>query len=836
MCKFKLFSIAAAALMMVACSNEDLTQQTQTKAGKMQFSATIAAPSSGATTRTIYTEDTQNKKITVAWKVDDEIALVHNGVKDVATVKTINSDGSATITGYVTGATNNANVRLVYPAARVGTVTGGADGTEYTADETVEGKLKTQDGTLAYIQDNLDFREDMGQLAVSETGVTLAEKAGDISPLLAIWKLTLSDGTNNLSATQVKIKGGESVLASTTTLTAGTSVVTLAMPTNLSVVGALTIEATVGDDTYAYTKAEGATFNPGTYYQSTVTMAKASAEITVTITQNDLPPTGNKSFTKDGVTVTANDMIPSGNTILGPGSFTTTLGNFTKIEVTGDTKPTGTGWTSGVWTGNASTVEFTGSIDGFMSGAFTIVCTIQPAEATTVNLSNLTADYEAQNGETLTGTLDAKVQISIAAGATVTLDDVTINGENNARCKWAGITCEGDATIILKDGSTNTVKGFYQNYPGIYVPENKTLTIKGETAGTGKLTASSNGWGAGIGGGYGIACGNIIIEGGTITATGGSNAAGIGSGSGDTCSDITISGGTVTATGGDSAAGIGSGNNAGCGDIKITSGVTKVTAKKGGGAPNSIGKGKGRGASCGTVTIGGTVYWDGSAYQNGGDSYLINDIVYPTPFANVTASDLGKVIGADGNIYADATAAEAASTTAVAVICYVGDAGTADASSATYKGLALALEDANSGNQVAWCSQSIATCLAAQYDDVDAAKGDMAGIANTDALVGHATHTTHAAASAARGYNSGTHPTGTSAWFLPSAGQWEKMIDAAGNYSTLITRASLKSDDNYWSSSELSSLFAWRYDGIYGSGWGQDSKDISRYVRACLAF
>lgn len=274
MCKFKLFSIAAAALMMVACSNENLTQQTQTKAGKMQFSATIAAPSSGATTRTIYTEDTQNKKITVAWKVDDEIALVHNGVKDVATVKTINSDGSATITGYVTGATNNADVRLVYPAARVGTVTGGDDGTEYTADETVEGKLKTQDGTLAYIQDNLDFREDMGQLAVNGTEVTLAEKAAEISPLLAIWKLTLSDGTNNLSATQVKIKGGESVLASTTTLTAGTSVVTLAIPTDVAIDGMLTIEATVGSDTYAYTKEEVVTFNPGKYYQSTVTMAK----------------------------------------------------------------------------------------------------------------------------------------------------------------------------------------------------------------------------------------------------------------------------------------------------------------------------------------------------------------------------------------------------------------------------------------------------------------------------------------------------------------------------------------------------------------------------------
>ena len=273
MCKFKLFSIAAAALMMAACSSDDLTQQTQIKTGEMHFTATIAAPSSGATTRTIYTEDTQNKKITVAWKVGDEIALVHNSVKDVATVKTINSDGSATITGYVTGATNNADVRLVYPASLVGTVTGGDDGTEYTADETVEGKLKTQGGTLAYIQNNLDFREDFGALAVNGEEATLAYSISADSQI-AIWKLTLSDGTNNLSATQVKIKGGTSDLASTTTLTAGTSVVTLAIPTNVAIDGALTIEATVGSDTYAYTKT-GVTFNPGKYYQSTVTMAKA---------------------------------------------------------------------------------------------------------------------------------------------------------------------------------------------------------------------------------------------------------------------------------------------------------------------------------------------------------------------------------------------------------------------------------------------------------------------------------------------------------------------------------------------------------------------------------
>ena len=553
MCKFKLFSIAAAALMMVACSNEDLTQQTQTKAGKMQFSATIAAPSSGATTRTIYTEDTQNKKITVAWKVDDEIALVHNGVKDVATVKTINSDGSATITGYVTGSpANNDNVRLVYPAARVGTVTGGEDGTEYTADETVEGKLKTQGGTLAYIQDNLDFREDMGQLAVSETGVTLAEKAGDISPLLAIWKLTLSDGTNNLSATQVKIKGGESVLASTTTLATATSVVTLAIPTDVAIDGALTIEATVGDDTYAYTKAEGATFNPGTYYQSTVTMAPAATD-----------------------------------------------------------------------------------------------------------LSKLTGDYTAKNGETLTGTLAGNYKISIADGATVTLDGVTINGVNNDSYKWAGITCEGDATIILKDGTTNTVNGFYQNYPGIYVPSGKTLTIKGETAGTGSLTAicqDKNGFAAGIGGNNEESCGNIVIAGGTINATGGCGA-GIGSGPESSCGAITISGGTVTATGGNRGAGIGSGDYGTCGAITISGGTVSATGGAyGAGIGSSLGEGnqssKGK---CGDITIsGGTVTATGGIGGAGiGSGYegSCGNITITTGVTQVTATRDGglETVGRGGN-------------------------------------------------------------------------------------------------------------------------------------------------------------------------------------------
>ena len=62
--------------------------------------------------------------------------------------------------------------------------------------------------------------------------------------------------------------------------------------------------------------------------------------------------------------------------------------------------------------------------------------------------------------------------------------------------------------------------------------------------------------------------------------------------------------------------------------------------------------------------------------------------------ANVTTSDLGKVIGADGKIYPTANDATAAYTTAVAMIAYVG------ADSNCSNGLAIALE--NVGNANSW--------------------------------------------------------------------------------------------------------------------------------------
>lgn len=205
--------------------------------------------------------------------------------------------------------------------------------------------------------------------------------------------------------------------------------------------------------------------------------------------------------------------------------------------------------------------------------------------------------------------------------------------------------------------------------------------------------------------------------------------------------------------------------------------------------------------------------------------------IYTTTGLALTKIEVGKVMGADGNIYANADAATTASTSAVAMICYVGSG--AETNTTFNHGLALALSDAS--DDAKWCSQTSATCLGTQYGNETAAKGDMAGIANTNYLINNAPEGhTHSAASIAKNYNGGTHPTGTSAWFLPSAGQWDKMITAAGNYSALKTNAGLQSG-SYWSSTEYGSRYVWSYYFDTGE-WGIRTKDGTYHVRSALAF
>ena len=217
------------------------------------------------------------------------------------------------------------------------------------------------------------------------------------------------------------------------------------------------------------------------------------------------------------------------------------------------------------------------------------------ADASVVNLAGVSegATINVSNGQTITGALTdyedylTYATINIEDGAIVTLKDVEINpdGDLFSGSGISGITCAGNATIILE--GTNTVKGF--GLSGIEVKSGNTLTILG----TGTLNASGHNQssGAGIGGE-----GNIVIMGGTINATGTSAAAGIGSASNGSCGNITISGGTVTATGGNKAAGIGSGFEGTCGNITISGGTINATGGSDG--DQYHGAGIGSGAHC----------------------------------------------------------------------------------------------------------------------------------------------------------------------------------------------------------------------------------------------
>jgi hypothetical protein len=133
-----------------------------------------------------------------------------------------------------------------------------------------------------------------------------------------------------------------------------------------------------------------------------------------------------------------------------------------------------------------------------------------------VDLSTLTEDYTFKDGDVLTGTLDGTktvIKLSVAPDAKVILSGAQILGEDQGIFvnKWAGLTCLGNATIIL-DGE-NTVRSFDRDFPCIQAgPDGSKLIITGD----GKLTTEGPS-SAGIGSANDIACGDIEIQGGDFT-------------------------------------------------------------------------------------------------------------------------------------------------------------------------------------------------------------------------------------------------------------------------------------------------------------------------------
>ena len=156
--------------------------------------------------------------------------------------------------------------------------------------------------------------------------------------------------------------------------------------------------------------------------------------------------------------------------------------------------------------------------------------------------------------ETCTAITNGTTELS--AGWYIVTDSLTLGNT---------VTINGAVNLVLKDGKTLTVTGT-NNKAGITVLSGNSLTIYGESLGTGALDVTGGLSGAGIGGDNGMnntangTCGAVTINGGRITATGGTSGAGIGGGFNGSGGTIVVNGGTVVASGGGaSSAGIGGG-------------------------------------------------------------------------------------------------------------------------------------------------------------------------------------------------------------------------------------------------------------------------------------
>ena len=354
---------------------------------------------------------------------------------------------------------------------------------------------------------------------------------------------------------------------------------------------------------------------------------------------------GNTGTVYGNPTIQENIEIPSGKTLTVPKNTTLTVKDGVTLTNNGKIINNGKITNNGTITGN-------GTVEGNQP--------LLPPPP----VSYRTCDENGQNWETkecrnytvVDGSTTAWSDGWYVVNRKVTIDEL--------------VTVTGNVRLILTDGTTLTVDG------GINVAKGNSFSVYAQSVGenTGRLTANSGGWDAGIGGGNGKAAGTITIHGGEVTANGSKGGAGIGGGSGagfDTSGGtITIHGGSVTATGGDYGAGIGGGNSGSGGTITIHGGNVTATggmsaAGIGGGYTGSGGKitihGGSVTATCGSLAagIGDGNGGSGGSFATGTDGHAL--IVADGGISDISNQNSWSGIIFDGNtgtVYGDQTLQE----------------------------------------------------------------------------------------------------------------------------------------------------------------------------------
>ena len=187
-------------------------------------------------------------------------------------------------------------------------------------------------------------------------------------------QVALTEASNTASGSNFSAKTEKGDSTATYTISKGETAVA---------VGDVVAEFTAaGTQALTFSKASGAT-HAGTHTETlTFGISVESAITTRTVTWNASDIVTDQyatSFTKDGITFAPGMGDFKDKSFAGGGTFTTASGKFTKIEVTAaSVNISGTGWSGGTWTGDASTsVSYSGDIMDMGHGMFKIVFTIE---------------------------------------------------------------------------------------------------------------------------------------------------------------------------------------------------------------------------------------------------------------------------------------------------------------------------------------------------------------------------------------------------------------------------------------------------------------------------
>ena len=422
-----IYSIAALAIMMAACTSEEAPNSQPASSGEgIPFSATITT---GSQTRAI-TENTTAKTLETAFADGEKVALIHNNIVEEMTV-TKNNDGTATISGTITGSpADGDDVTVIYPASAV----------DATTKAVKTDLLTAQDGTLATIATNLDLCQSSGaKLTVAADHASLNGTVM-LTNQLAIVKFSLQDAKGEaISASSFVIKNGSDNVITTVTPSAATSDLYVAMAPASD--ATFNFAATVGTEAYTYAKT-GVTLAAATYYQSPIKM---------TFTKHS----GTISFSKESDTQTwsataTNNTYQLAATVTGDGTVT--------YSVNADN------------TCGASIDASTGALTFIKVGTVTVTATAADSETYTY----------AANTATYTLTINPATMTVTATNYSGTYDTkahgITVNALEGATIKY-GTTADDctQTSLTYTDAGTYTV--YYKVTMDNYTPATGSATI-----------------------------------------------------------------------------------------------------------------------------------------------------------------------------------------------------------------------------------------------------------------------------------------------------------------------------------------------------------------------